>query len=512
MKKTRAFLAPISPPRIGRVQLAYAGISLVWFFIAVNLPYCGDDLIWGSPDGITELLAARTNSRYVGNAIEIVMTRSSLLKTLILASVYSLIPSLTANIVRQATKASPEQALLPYLTANALILGMHSIVWRQTYGWIAGAANFVVSFLFVLVYILLILKDAAVSRPRAQSIAGCLLLGIAMQLFIENLAIAMVAISFAVSVYLGLYRKRPCFRALSLLLGNLVGVGIMFSSSMYKTLFQTGNAVGGYRELSFRKGASVLSIAKNGMIYLIAKIVPSVYQEYAIAATVVIVLSVAFLLFRQEKRQIFCACVAGLTVCVTGYMLGAKYGLLPLLFSGSRYMHLLHSLIVCGGLFLLVALGIILIFSREGRQAQLAVALGGWIAAPLVVAPLCVTTELGARLFVTPLLFLVLVAALLAQTAAASMGQKGKRLCTALMAAAVVVLSAKWIWVYHSIGTETAARRALYADAAPGQTVYVSPYTYGQYLHAAESGAANEYYLRFFGLPEGASVIFRTEE
>lgn len=515
MKRICTYLSELLDSQSKRMQLAYVLVSFVWFLIALNLPYYGDDLVWGSPDGVTEWLTARTNSRYVGNGIEIVMTRSRFLKTLILTVVYSLIPILTAKIVRRVTYAGENQSTLPYLMANALIFGINTLVWRQTYGWIAGAANFVISYLFVLIYILVVLDDG---RKNSQSFRiwhgmGCILLGIIMQLFIENLAIAMVGISIAVVVYTRFYRKKPGYAALSLLLGNVIGVGIMFSSSMYKTLFQTGNAVGGYRALSFSTDASLISVVKNSTIYLISGIVPTIYQEYAMPVTIVIVLLLVFLLIRQEKRRGACICVAGLSVAVTGYMVGTVYGILPVLFSGTRYKYLLHNLLASGGLFLLVSIGLILVLSQRRHSEQLVVALGAWIAAPAVVAPLCVTTELGARLFVTPLLLLVIVATILAQAAIACMGRNGRRMCTAMAAAAVLLLSAKWTYIYYTTGAETAAHMEQFAQAAPGHTVYVKPYTYRRYMNISTSRVvANENFLRFYNLPEDVTVILEADK
>ena len=58
------------------------------------LPYSGDDWDWGLSIGLRHLLTADINSRYFGNLIIVLMSRSPLLKTLIMGSASALIPVL----------------------------------------------------------------------------------------------------------------------------------------------------------------------------------------------------------------------------------------------------------------------------------------------------------------------------------------------------------------------------------------------------------------------------------
>ena len=69
---------------------------LAWFafclWLAAQIPYTHDDWDWGLSNGIEQLLTASINSRYVGNLIVVALTRSVLLKDLVMALTFTLLP------------------------------------------------------------------------------------------------------------------------------------------------------------------------------------------------------------------------------------------------------------------------------------------------------------------------------------------------------------------------------------------------------------------------------------
>ena len=67
-------------------------------WLAVQIPYTHDDWDWGLPIGVRHLLTADINSRYLGNLIVVVLTRSPLLKTLAMGLGLSLIPLFAAEL------------------------------------------------------------------------------------------------------------------------------------------------------------------------------------------------------------------------------------------------------------------------------------------------------------------------------------------------------------------------------------------------------------------------------
>ena len=63
-----------------------------YLWVAAQIPYTHDDWDWGLEVGMQHLLKADINSRYVGNLIEVIITRSVILKTLIMGMILTLIP------------------------------------------------------------------------------------------------------------------------------------------------------------------------------------------------------------------------------------------------------------------------------------------------------------------------------------------------------------------------------------------------------------------------------------
>ena len=76
----------------------YAVFSLFFLWLAAQVPYTHDDWDWGLGIGWQQLLTANINSRYAGNLLEVIMTRSSFLKTIFMAVGYFFVPFLASTI------------------------------------------------------------------------------------------------------------------------------------------------------------------------------------------------------------------------------------------------------------------------------------------------------------------------------------------------------------------------------------------------------------------------------
>ncbi|MBQ7345527.1 MAG: hypothetical protein IJW45_05645 [Oscillospiraceae bacterium] len=209
--------------------------------MAAQIPYAHDDWDHGLAIGMQRFLSATLNSRYVGNLFVIVMTRSSLLKTLIMGATCFLLPYTISAIVGKRMALGPRTRLTVFLLTDLLLLTMERFIFMQTYGWVSGFANFVISSLFLAVYCYIALDIQRWKIPLS------FLLSIATGLFIENLTLYVLLLS----TYLCVTHWRRCRKLesqyLLMVLGALIGTAIMFSSSVYRTLAQTGTAVDGYR-------------------------------------------------------------------------------------------------------------------------------------------------------------------------------------------------------------------------------------------------------------------------
>ena len=180
-----------------RILLFFGAVAVFYLYIAFQVPYTGDDWDWGLDIGLQHLLTADINSRYAGNFLVVIMTRSKLMQTLLMGSAYFALPMLMVAIVTDGQiKANPKRSVTLFLAANCLLLSMGAPVWQQTYGWISGFANY--GFSAVLLEVCLLLTMPLFRREIHQKdenplqLLSVFLLGMVIQLFLENLAIFMV--------------------------------------------------------------------------------------------------------------------------------------------------------------------------------------------------------------------------------------------------------------------------------------------------------------------------------
>jgi len=177
---------------------------LFWMFIAYQVPYTHDDWDWGLDIGLEQWRTGSVNSRLVGNFFVIVMTRSPLLKTLIMGLCMFACPLLLARL------AQDKVPLLPlYLGANLLPLALPITIWRQTYGWVSGFANYGISSVLLLGWLLLIRR--AFNSPKHPVCLALFLLpySLAAPLLERNIlqVLCLLALCAQLSWYIPVYHQ-----------------------------------------------------------------------------------------------------------------------------------------------------------------------------------------------------------------------------------------------------------------------------------------------------------------
>lgn len=465
-----------------------------YIYLAAQIPYTHDDWDWGLSNGWEQLVTANINSRYSGNFLEVLMTRSSVFKSLFMGIVFCALPFLAAVF----TSRRREQILPLAIIANILILLMPSVIWQQTYGWVAGFANFATSALWVVVFFVLskglFQKNAPLPEGKLKA-AAVLLFCVSMQLFAENITVFMLGVSLV--FWLGAIFK---WRKISeyytaMLIGCLIGTIIMFSSSMYGTLMATGQAVDGYRELTFDKNDGASVIIKGFLVRFFSGFFPGIYGYYDGIYCLIIGFVLLLLLLKAEITMLMKALLAGFvglsTVC-----LGAVY-YLPLPFLAS-----VRETVAVNGLFFLSVLASVMILFWQDKLLLLKLS-GIWLAAPLVMVPLVVINTVGERSFLMPLIFLVMFCcALLAEINWSKAGLGGVILA---------VLMLYWGVVYTQIGMVNRERLALIDEAIAdnAQTLVLPPYSHEEYLWQADpkSDYRKKYFKLFYGLNEDVEII-----
>lgn len=472
-------------------QIVALGILLAAFYIyiAAQIPYTHDDWDWGLANGWEQLITANINSRYSGNLLEVLMTRSELFKSLFMGLVFTALPIAIAMF----TVKDKTQGVSIILASNILLLLLPQAVWQQTYGWVAGFANFVTSALWVSLFF-------ALSRGLFQKNAimpvgtlKCIMVGIfcvSMQLFAENITVFMVGVSIAFwGGALIKWRKISGYYTM-MLLGSITGAGIMFSSSMYETLLSTGQAVDGYRELTFDTHSSLIEIIQGFSARFFGEFMPGIYGGDNWFYCIIIGVLLIVVLAKGQARKIKYP-MSGLVILST--IAVATMALAP---EANAKMAAVASI----GYFFSILVGTLLAF--DSNKLNMLKMCGIWLAAPLVMVPLVVINTVGERSFLLPIVFLIMFAVALLSEINWRMDK--------ILSVCLLGLLLYWGVIYTDIGSVKRERAMIINEAIRTEAteVVLPGFPHEEYLWWPDpkSDYRRKYFRLFYGLNENVEI------
>lgn len=484
-------------------RLIYGIFIVFYLWMAAQVPYVHDDWDWGISNGIEQFLYATINARYTGNFFVVVMTRSQILKILIMGAGYFLIPyGLASLAVMDQTENQKQWKLNAFLLANIMFFMMSSEMWRQTYGWVAGFANYAVSAVFMLVWIreikLIFQTEAAEHHVSVKELLVCVTVSFLGQMFLENLAIYTVLLGLFLCGVGFVRSKKIPRRALLMLIGAVLGLLAVFSCKLYGSLWSTGEAVGGYRNLSVGNQYSLKTT-----IYMLlsqgALLAPLIFEENTVYCLLVLGLLTVLLLQKIHKKPyayILC-CVNGLfALC---FLYCAARGSTTVEFG--KFVPLLIN----GAFFLTVAAETVLLLYRD--RSALGAALTVWFSVPGVILPLVFTLETSVRLFITSNAFMVLFAMMLLLQMKAPVSLRRIKI---LFLTGSLLLMCSYGYIYHGIGVCKRERDALMEQATKenASSITLPGYPFAEYLWKPNPvGEKRQGYFRsFYNLPEDIEI------
>src|SRR5699024_4213340 len=117
---------------------------------------------------------------------------------------------------------------ISYVYIFLMILLMPVTFYSQTYGWLAGFANYNTSTFFLLWILWLVNRK----EFHSSTIIGIFILSIITQLFSENVTIASLVLSWT-GILFALLNKEKIHTYLSWFAGAILGALIMFSNNAY---------------------------------------------------------------------------------------------------------------------------------------------------------------------------------------------------------------------------------------------------------------------------------------
>lgn len=501
--------------KIQPLWILYLAAAVFYLGIAAAVPYTGDDWDWGLDVGLTHLLTADINSRYAGNLLVVVMTRSPLAKTLLMGGAFFALPLVLA-LGTSDGKRDPLRRALLFLAANLLILSMNRRIWQQTYGWVSGFANYGFSALLVAVCLLLAvplfrkMPETGVSSPGRCF--GMFALGLVIQLFLENLTVFMVLLSLGLCLISRLRLGKTDRRMLALCCGCFAGLVIMFSSSMYPALFSTGTTLGNGRTLSFDPEGGAAGKLLTCLEVFCLELCPRIWESNPVICCGVSVLLMLLWLKKEEPLgwlQWLCLGINGICVgyfVVFSHLEYGKYFLIR--YAPVDFWETLANL----GFFFSVAVQVLLLY--KDRLWQMWKLLLIWLSAPGVILPLCAATIEGDRFYLTSNLFLMFFVLLLLEELLRGLSEKSLRMMMALCLCAALCLCLYFCFIYLDVASCTGQRLELFAlareEGLAELEVPAYPYLSRDYVWWGEPGNDHrmDWFKEFFDIPPETQLTF----
>lgn len=190
--------------------------------LALTVMLSHDDFFWGSSSGAIQFKKNFDgyNGRYIGNMVILLMTRSIFFRVVVYSIVSISIPILISKI-------TPKKINMSFIIFLLMTIPMS--IFSQTFGWFSGFANYNISTALLLLIFYLIFKK------NFTWFLGLFLFLLAMitQLFLENVTIINMLISFVALVLLVVFKKEQFKLTFFWFIGSLFGFFVMFNNSAY---------------------------------------------------------------------------------------------------------------------------------------------------------------------------------------------------------------------------------------------------------------------------------------
>ncbi|MDD2409538.1 MAG: DUF6056 family protein [Bacilli bacterium] len=390
--------------KIIKNNISYLIIITFFLFLCYLFPYTGDDWAWGSEIGIERFntFFQDYNGRYLGNIIVLILTRSNIIKTIVMAFTFFGIIYFSSRIVNKN---------IYYMYISLMFFLFLPIdILRQSVVWTSGFSNYAISALLILIFIYLI-KDIfqkyEVDKSKIR-IIFFFLLSFSASLFIENITIFNIIISIFLISYSYLKYKKVTLSKIFYLLGSLFGTLFMFTNGAYNNIANHNDT---YR--SFASGFSeLLNRAYTNYFDVIYK--DMIFNNLFINIAIVLLLIISTFKFFQKNIMISNKTKFIIYSFLSIIISYATYSLLKHLYPSWEI--LLKYTIIFEGLFSLAFLcgmiGIIFFTIQDKFKRQ---KLMFYIFSIIImVIPLLFVTPIGARnFFVTYVIFIVIINELL---------------------------------------------------------------------------------------------------
>ncbi|EUJ32745.1 hypothetical protein MFLO_06549 [Listeria floridensis FSL S10-1187] len=384
--------------KFNRIQITLFSMAILFFFLVLSYmtPLTHDDWTWGIHFG-TDRLAEwfkDYNGRYMGNLTEILITRSNLARYLLMGVLGAALVVLPLFIAKTSRLAL---GFLSFFLILSVPLGM----FKSTFAWTAGFANYNTAIFFILLYLLIVKNVFNQETPRYNTLAIwiALPLGFISQLFVEHATIYNVFAALFIIVYSFVkFRKYYVFQLLYFL-GTIMGAVMMFTNSAYVKIFSGAD---NYRSVETDQGllSQIYEVFYKDMYKLF--IMNNMWLNIVLALVTIL------LLVKAGKNA-----TTGLVIIKNSLVtILTIYALYVPIVKNTLHFNFFTDTFKNANfeawlsvLFYLAILLSVLFFAASKIKVELLFYL---LSAAFVSAPLFLITPIGSRCFVIPYLFFVL--------------------------------------------------------------------------------------------------------
>lgn len=428
-------------------------LAIFFLWMSYQIPYTHDDWDWGNSIGFTQLVYATVNSRYVGNFLVVILTRSEFIKTLVMGMFFFLMPVYALYVSTGKRLEVKTQNVVMLLLSYVLFTGFPLDIWQQTNGWVSGFANYSFSAVILAIFVKQcadLFKEKIELKTRLGRMALYFFTSFVLQLFLENITVYVVAVAFCVFIARWMYGKKPSLNALAILLGAILGAILMFSSNIYDSLINTGYAVGDYRALTVDLNGDLFRLVYQTIYNFIAVILTDLYKGYwEYCLLLILILSLLGFKTRACTPKALFLLVQAVNILFIIYFAGQTVNIDEWLSRGdTRYMAMLR-LLSSVGFFGLVAVQLFM-YEKDIKKAGFAAML--WLSVPGVMLPLAVVNTVGPRSFFTSLFFIVMVTLLVADKLLEHTSTKWLKIAGGVSAAVFLLICLRLGTAYYEIG------------------------------------------------------------
>lgn len=361
------------------------------YLLCSQFPYSGDDWAWGCDIGIERLKGwfEGYNGRYLGNLLVLALTRSVILRNIVMSAVLFGIMYLSYRIVNK-------NRLYIFLLVVALFITIPRYVFRQSIVWTAGFSNYVPSIMFSLIFILTVKNIFEEEKPSYKNalIPLMFFIGLAGGLFVEHITIYNVGVAVIVILFAFIKYKKIFFTHVSFLIGTLVSAVIMFSNSSYGIISSNNDE---YRTMALSIGKIARQAYENSKVIYKEMVFNNILLNVFLCIAVVS-LGLTFLKknnsSRLNKAFLYCALILNIAYVVYTILLTVyPYWCITLDVPG-----VMPKFNIAFTAMYLITLAIIpiLCIRDVNRLAKLLLPL---ISVAIMAVPLLIVTPIGSRCF-----------------------------------------------------------------------------------------------------------------